>query len=86
MQLSHCFQVPARARGRKVLWEEVVHSESAAEPPDTQLQSVATQHKSPVLQGPQDRGEEPHVIDEEWGSRKGKRYIWNTCLVPDCRN
>ncbi|XP_007105906.1 zinc finger protein with KRAB and SCAN domains 8 [Physeter macrocephalus] len=47
--------VPARAHGHRVLWEEVMHSKSAPEPADTQLQPVATQHKSPVLQGPQDR-------------------------------
>ncbi|XDA87202.1 hypothetical protein R6Z07M_016908 [Ovis aries] len=47
--------VPARAHGHRVLWEEVMHSESAPEPPDTQLQPVATQHKSAVLQGPHDR-------------------------------
>uniref|UniRef100_G1DFR6 Zinc finger protein with KRAB and SCAN domains 8 n=1 Tax=Capra hircus TaxID=9925 RepID=G1DFR6_CAPHI len=47
--------VPARAHGHRVLWEEEMHSESAPEPPDTQLQPVATQHKSAVLQGPPDR-------------------------------
>ncbi|EPY75432.1 hypothetical protein CB1_001664007 [Camelus ferus] len=47
--------VPAHAHGHRVLWEEVVHSESAPEPPDTQPQPVATQHKSPVLQGSQER-------------------------------
>lgn len=64
MQLS-CLQVPARAHGHRVLWEEVMHSESAPEPPDTQLQPVATQHKSAVLQGPHDRGEEPDFTAEE---------------------
>ena len=63
-QLS-CFQVPARAHGHRVLWEEVTHSKSAPEPPDTQLQPVAMQHKSPVLQGPHNRGEEPDFTDEE---------------------
>ncbi|XP_032126282.1 zinc finger protein with KRAB and SCAN domains 8 isoform X2 [Sapajus apella] len=45
----------ARVRGHRVLWEEVVHSESAPELPSTQLQSEATQHKSPVSQGSQER-------------------------------
>ncbi|KAL4676628.1 hypothetical protein H8959_010773 [Pygathrix nigripes] len=48
-------QVSARVHGRRVLWEEVVHSESVPEPPNTQLQSEATQHKSPVPQGSQER-------------------------------
>ncbi|XP_017373935.1 zinc finger protein with KRAB and SCAN domains 8 [Cebus imitator] len=47
--------VSARVHGHRVLWEEVVHSESAPEPPSTQLQSEATQHKSPVSQGSQER-------------------------------
>nr|XP_034491167.1 zinc finger protein with KRAB and SCAN domains 8 isoform X2 [Marmota flaviventris] len=38
--------VPARAHGHRVLWEEVVPSESAPEPPSTQLQPVITQRKS----------------------------------------
>lgn len=73
MQLSHCFQVPARAHGHRVMWEELVHSESAPKSPDTQLQPVATQQKSPVLQGPQERGEGPDFIDEGRGKQKGKK-------------
>uniref|UniRef100_G3TA72 Zinc finger protein with KRAB and SCAN domains 8 n=1 Tax=Loxodonta africana TaxID=9785 RepID=G3TA72_LOXAF len=49
--------VPACARGHRVLWEE-----SAPEPPSTQLQPAATQHKSPIRQGLQERGEEPDFI------------------------
>ncbi|EAX03135.1 zinc finger with KRAB and SCAN domains 8 [Homo sapiens] len=47
--------VSARVHGHRVLWEEVVHSASAPEPPNTQLQSEATQHKSPVPQESQER-------------------------------
>lgn len=81
MQLS-CFQVPARPHGHMVLWEELMHSESAPEPPDTQLQPVAMQHKSAVLQGPHDRGEEPDFTAEEGGSEKERKYIQDTYLVP----
>ncbi|KAM7055519.1 zinc finger protein with KRAB and SCAN domains 8 isoform 4-T5 [Molossus nigricans] len=47
--------VPARAHGRRVLWEEVVHLEPAPEPPGTQLQPPATRHAAPVLRRPLDR-------------------------------
>lgn len=69
MQLSCCPQVPARAHGHG-LWEEVVRSESAPELPDAPLRSVTTQHKSPVPQGPQERGEGPDFIDKEGGVEK----------------
>nr|XP_042134622.1 zinc finger protein with KRAB and SCAN domains 8 isoform X5 [Peromyscus maniculatus bairdii] len=51
--------VSAHTHGHRVLWEEVVSSESAPEPPSTQLQAMATKHKSSVPQKPQDRGERP---------------------------
>uniref|UniRef100_A0A8C8ZQ50 Zinc finger protein with KRAB and SCAN domains 8 n=1 Tax=Prolemur simus TaxID=1328070 RepID=A0A8C8ZQ50_PROSS len=47
--------IPARVHGHRVLWEEVIDSESAPEVPSTQLQPAAIQHKSPVSQGPQER-------------------------------
>lgn len=62
---AHCVQVPARAHGHRVLWEEVVHSEPALEPPDATLQPPATRHIAPGLHGPRDRGEEPGFPDEE---------------------
>ncbi|XP_077608534.1 zinc finger protein with KRAB and SCAN domains 8 [Crocuta crocuta] len=46
--------VPARGHGHG-LWEEVIHSESAPELPNTQLRPMATQHNSPVPQGSQDK-------------------------------
>ncbi|XP_007644287.1 zinc finger protein with KRAB and SCAN domains 8 isoform X6 [Cricetulus griseus] len=51
--------VSARTHGHRVHWEEVISSEAAPEPPSTQLQPVATKHKSPVPQKPQDSGERP---------------------------
>ncbi|EPQ09452.1 Zinc finger protein 192 [Myotis brandtii] len=48
-------KVPARAHGHRVLWEEVVHSEPALEPPDAPLQPPATRHIAPGLHGPRDR-------------------------------
>ncbi|KAM7055517.1 zinc finger protein with KRAB and SCAN domains 8 isoform 2-T3 [Molossus nigricans] len=51
--------VPARAHGRRVLWEEVVHLEPAPEPPGTQLQPPATRHAAPVLRRPLDRAVSP---------------------------
>ncbi|XP_042539711.1 zinc finger protein with KRAB and SCAN domains 8-like isoform X3 [Dipodomys spectabilis] len=43
--------VPARAHGHRVLWEEIVPSESS---PRTHLQPIATQRKSPVPPKPQE--------------------------------
>lgn len=74
MQLSYCFQVPARAHGHG-LWEEVVNSESAPELPHTQLRPVAAQHKSLVPQGSQERGEGPDLIDKEGGVRKERKCL-----------
>lgn len=68
IQLSHCFQVPARAHGHRVLWKEVTRSESA---PDAPLQPVAAQHTPPGLLGPRDRGEQPDVTGEEGVGREG---------------
>lgn len=68
IQLPHCFQVPARAHGHRVLWKEVTHSDSA---PDAQLQPVAAQHALPGLLGPRDRGEQPDVTGEEGVGREG---------------
>uniref|UniRef100_A0A452S681 Zinc finger protein with KRAB and SCAN domains 8 n=1 Tax=Ursus americanus TaxID=9643 RepID=A0A452S681_URSAM len=45
-----------RAHGHG-LWEEVVHSESAPELPNSALRPVAAQPKSPLPRGPQERGE-----------------------------
>nr|XP_048316582.1 zinc finger protein with KRAB and SCAN domains 8 isoform X1 [Myodes glareolus]XP_048316583.1 zinc finger protein with KRAB and SCAN domains 8 isoform X1 [Myodes glareolus] len=51
--------VSARTHGHRVLWEEVVPSESAPELPSTQFRPMTTKHKSPVPQKTQDRGERP---------------------------
>ncbi|KAK2505618.1 hypothetical protein MC885_017377 [Smutsia gigantea] len=58
--------VPTRAHGHRVIWEEVVHSESTPEPPNTQLQPVTTEHKSPVPQGPPERESYPFPERKSW--------------------
>ncbi|XP_060045206.1 zinc finger protein with KRAB and SCAN domains 8 isoform X2 [Erinaceus europaeus] len=47
--------VPAAAHGHRVLWEEAAHSKSVRKLPDTQLQPLAAQYKSSLLQGPPEK-------------------------------
>lgn len=51
--------VSAHTHGHRVLWDEVIPSKSASEPPSIHVQPMATMPKSPVPQKPHDRGERP---------------------------
>lgn len=51
--------VSTHTHGHRVLWDEVIPSKSASEPPSIHVQSLATVPKSPVPQKPQDRGKRP---------------------------
>lgn len=77
---ARCVQVPAHAHGHRILWEEVVYSEPAPEPPDAPLQPPATGHMAPELHGPWDRGEEPGFTDEEGGGRNPASLLGNHSL------
>lgn len=84
--LSRCCQVPARLHGRRVLWEEVMSSESAPEPPSTPLRAAPIQGKSPVCQGLQQRGEElacqPKLREHGGIERKKRQPCIGGLLVP----
>jgi hypothetical protein len=59
-----------------------VPPESAPEPPNTQLQPVATHHISPVPQRQQEKGEKPDFNGKDEEIKKRKAYIWDIALVP----
>lgn len=73
--------VPARAHGHRVLWEEVVRSESTPEPPSAQPQPATTQHMSPAPHGPPERATSASQSPSSQKGSSGDQEMTTTLLT-----
>ncbi|XP_028645101.1 zinc finger protein with KRAB and SCAN domains 8 isoform X2 [Grammomys surdaster] len=73
--------VSTRTHGHRVLWDEVIPSKSASEPPSIHIQPLATMPKSPGLQKPQDRRERPDFTYKDGETRSENKELFSKQVI-----